>query len=953
MNDSGHPREPVDRADLDHEIGRLRHEVQHAHAVSAAALSRATRLAQLVSSLVPLTDPQEILDRAAYEVAEQFGADVAAFLTRIGAPAPTGARQAREPKGGPLALTAHWGIPDRSLPAATIEEPPARVAAIDPIQPLGGSADELGVPAWLGPSRPRHLVWAKLALRGEPLGFMVLARRSDDPFSPADVKELGLVVSRIALAVDNGRLFSRSQEQVRRLRRLHELAAALAGTVDVERVVDSLATTVRNEVPVAGVAVYLAGKRGLELAAEAGSIPDVPSEIAGEDMHAWPDGNLILMGMGGPPVGALLLSGKPAAGTEADSFLQHLADLGNLTISKSLMFERIRTQAESDPLTGLPNRTLLMGRLESALSLARDDGTDLTLIFVDLDNFKSVNDTYGHDVGDQLLIGVAGRLLDLARPNDTVARLGGDEFVLMRVDVDTEQAYTVAEHIRSAMATPFELGEVIVVGEASVGLAMATSSNYHTKTLMREADASMYADKVRDHRPRGLDLSATRSRSRERGIALSARRRAARLSRPAAPHTGPPSPGVSADNLRTWCDVWTRRADRGIHGAAGETVQRILNTAREQLEMDLVWLSRFVNGRYVFEAFAGDPSRFRLSLDGDVAMADSYCVRVLDGRLPSVVPDTIADERTAGMSVTREFQLGAYVGVPVFVRRGELFGMLCAVSRGPELSLRHRDAKLLRTLAGLLTEPLSASLARDVQSSAFLRNALSMLDAGGMSVDLQPIIDLRSGDLVSMEALARFAHYPYSVEGWFAQAHEAGCGSELEIDAVVNAYHLLDRLPRHLTLAVNASPDVACSEALLDVVTGSDPARVVVEITEHRRASEPTMFASAIRRLKGHGVQVAIDDAGTGYSDLRQILELQPDIVKLDRALIDGVDTDPVKMALVQALVAFGRDTGIQLVAEGISSLAIRDAVRELQVDCGQGYALGRPEPAGEVLARL
>jgi len=156
-----------------------------------------------------------------------------------------------------------------------------------------------------------------------------------------------------------------------------------------------------------------------------------------------------------------------------------------------------------------------------------------------------------------------------------------------------------------------------------------------------------------------------------------------------------------------------------------------------------------------------------------------------------------------------------------------------------------------------------------------------------------------------------------------------------------------------VTLAVNASPDIACSEALLEVVTGIDPSRVVVEITEHRRASEPSMFAWAIRRLKSHGVQVAIDDAGTGYSDLRQILELQPDIVKLDRALIDGVDTDPVKMALVQALVAFGRDTGIQLVAEGVSSLSIRDAVRELKVDCGQGYALGRPEPAGLVLGRL
>jgi EAL domain-containing protein (putative c-di-GMP-specific phosphodiesterase class I) len=154
-------------------------------------------------------------------------------------------------------------------------------------------------------------------------------------------------------------------------------------------------------------------------------------------------------------------------------------------------------------------------------------------------------------------------------------------------------------------------------------------------------------------------------------------------------------------------------------------------------------------------------------------------------------------------------------------------------------------------------------------------------------------------------------------------------------------------------LAVNASPDVACLPALLDAVIGFDPARTVVEITEQRGPSEPSLFAAAIRRLKDHGVQVAIDDAGTGYSDLRQILELQPDIVKLDHTLIAGIDTDPVKMALVQAFVAFAQDTGIDLVAEGVATEPIRSVLSALQVGFGQGYALGHPEPAAVVLDRL
>src|SRR5262249_52651427 len=193
------------------------------------------------------------------------------------------------------------------------------------------------------------------------------------------------------------------------------------------------------------------------------------------------------------------------------------------------------------------------------------------------------------------------------------------------------------------------------------------------------------------------------TRSRARGIALTSRRREVQPVRALTPPLGTLDqaiPARHADNLRAWCDVRTKRGTHGVDRPAAESVHRILNSAREQLEMELAWLSRFVNGRYVFEAFAGEASHFRLNLNTEIALADTSCIRVLDGRLPSVLPDTVADSRTAHLPPTYELHLGAYVGAPVFVRHGELFGMLCAVSRTPEPSLRHRDAKLLRMLAG-------------------------------------------------------------------------------------------------------------------------------------------------------------------------------------------------------------------------------------------------------------
>jgi len=124
-------------AELSGEVDRLRGEVRHSQAVSAAALSRATRLAQVVSTLAQLTDPQEIYARAAGEVAEQFSSDIVVFLTRA--------------QGGssPWKLAAHWGIPDRNVPVA-VEDPPAQVMGLDSGgQLISGAAAELGVPPWL------------------------------------------------------------------------------------------------------------------------------------------------------------------------------------------------------------------------------------------------------------------------------------------------------------------------------------------------------------------------------------------------------------------------------------------------------------------------------------------------------------------------------------------------------------------------------------------------------------------------------------------------------------------------------------------------------------------------------------------------------------------------------------------------------------------------------------
>src|SRR6478735_8114598 len=153
-------------------------------------------------------------------------------------------------------------------------------------------------------------------------------------------------------------------------------------------------------------------------------------------------------------------------------------------------------QANHDALTGLPNRKLLLERLEEAVDTARRDSSPAALMMLDLDRFKEVNDTLGHQVGDRLLEIVATRIAGAVRPNDTVARLGGDEFAIVLPRVrDVVAAVEVASRIRSALAQPFHLEGMMLELEGSIGMALFPEHGEDAATLMQHADIAMYLAK--------------------------------------------------------------------------------------------------------------------------------------------------------------------------------------------------------------------------------------------------------------------------------------------------------------------------------------------------------------------------------------------------------------------------------------------------------------------------
>jgi diguanylate cyclase (GGDEF)-like protein/PAS domain S-box-containing protein len=177
------------------------------------------------------------------------------------------------------------------------------------------------------------------------------------------------------------------------------------------------------------------------------------------------------------------------------SFLEAVTNMLAAAIDRRRMEEELRRQASHDQLTGLPNRVLVIERLTQALKQMAHQPGSTTMLFIDTDDFKLINDSLGHVAGDRVVSAVAGRIQDVVRPTDTVARFGGDEFVVLCEQTDEVSASAVAERVRAALAAPILLDERPIVVTASVGIAVTSDPAMTADDLLARADTAMYAAK--------------------------------------------------------------------------------------------------------------------------------------------------------------------------------------------------------------------------------------------------------------------------------------------------------------------------------------------------------------------------------------------------------------------------------------------------------------------------
>ena len=296
----------------------------------------------------------------------------------------------------------------------------------------------------------------------------------------------------------------------------------------------------------------------------------------------------------------------------------------------------------------------------------------------------------------------------------------------------------------------------------------------------------------------------------------------------------------------------------------------------------------------------------------------------------------------------------------VFAESGVVAIAYAPVRHGSEvigfLHLSSDESDAYDTLAGHLvalvqiadiTGALLGARLSELYTSEATRLGISRIISGSAFIPVfQPIVDLGSGEVVGYEGLTRFRDR-VRPDLRFAEAERAGMGQKLELATLEAALTAARDLPESAWLDLNVSPGLVMESVELARLLQDADRPIVLEVTEHERIDDYAGFRSAVERLGGD-VRIAVDDAGSGYASLRHILELRPALVKLDRALVMGIESDQARRALVAGMRRFAGDADIQLIAEGIETEAELEALREIEVELGQGFLLGRPRPVRE-----
>jgi len=378
-------------------------------------------------------------------------------------------------------------------------------------------------------------------------------------------------------------------------------------------------------------------------------------------------------------LGALvaLAHGADAFLPRETDMLEAYADQAAIALANAHLVERLEKLASQDPLTGLLNHREFHERLEREIDRGKRYGQRLSVALCDLDGFKRINDLNGHAYGDRLLREVAGVLSAAGRSSDLAFRTGGDEFALLLPGAGAGEALLIADRVKA--------GVEALDGDVGVtfGLAECPEDAAGKDELLLRADMALYAAKPTSP---GHRLGAL---ARSPGL----------------------EPSAALTHMSALDDL-------------NDTPQRFLAAARNYLSMDAAYVVELCDGEEVFRRHEPPSGPTVLPEGTRLGVEDGYCGRTVDGSLPQLIPDTRQDARTTDSHLTRQADVGSYIGVPLRLSNGRIYGSLCCLSRAAAPWLGQRDVDLMQMLADLLVRHLED---REVEAQ---RRRLQVEEAG-------------------------------------------------------------------------------------------------------------------------------------------------------------------------------------------------------------------------------
>lgn len=380
------------------------------------------------------------------------------------------------------------------------------------------------------------------------------------------------------------------------------------------------------------------------------------------------------------------------------------------------------------------------------------------------------------------------------------------------------------------------------------------------------------------------------------------------------------------------------------------SIDHLLSTIRAYLKKEVAFVAHLSSGEIKVQNISGSASMFVV---GDTLAAESYCKRILDGRIPYLLSDTATLPEVAELAYTKEMPIGSYISVPIILSDGSAYGTFCCFGSEADDSLSGHDLQIMHAFAAVAAGQLEREIADGKIRHETVDRIYSAIHDESLTIVYQPIYELETHVPVGVECLARF---PDGVlrppSEWFSEAVEVGLGVDLEMAAIQAALRGISSLPADIYLSVNASPDTILSGRLEEALRDIPRNRLVIEVTEHAVVSDYDELRRALEPLRGL-VRIAVDDAGAGNAGFRQIVDVAPDIIKLDMSLTRGIDSDTRRASLASALVSFAHEIDSIIVAEGIETGAELATLRQLGVQCGQGYLLSPPFPIAHITSFL